>query len=77
LVVMAPRSSAAERYVIEEPASPEETQRLFGMSDKRAATLAKWAAEALRAVEPTGHKVVRKAAKRGSKRVVKKSSAKR
>jgi hypothetical protein len=74
---MAPRTSAAERYIIEEPASPEETQRLLGVSKKRAITLAARATEALRAVEATTGKVVRKAAKRESKRVAKKSPAKR
>jgi hypothetical protein len=44
-------SSTAARYIIDEPASPEETQELFGIGDKRAAKLDRWAQEALVAVE--------------------------
>ena len=77
---MAPRTATAERYIIDEPASLEETQQLFGMSDKRAATLAKWAAEALRAVEhaPAATRASKASPKRTSKRATKKkTSAKR
>jgi hypothetical protein len=74
---MASRTSAAARYIIEELASPEETRRLFNVSVKRAATLATWAADALRTVEPTSRKGAAKRVKSGSKRVAKKSSAKR
>ena len=74
---MAPKTSSAERYIIEDPATPEEAQRLFGISDKRVATLAKWADEALRAVESSPRKPPVKAAKRGSKRAVSKRTAKK
>lgn len=51
---MVPRTtSTAERFIAEEVASPEETAELLGMSPKRAATLARWAAEALRDVDST------------------------
>ena len=74
---MAPKTSSAERYIIEEPATPEDAQRLFGISDKRAATLAKWADEALRAVESSPRKSPVKAAKRGPKRAASKRTAKK
>jgi hypothetical protein len=52
---MAPRTSTAtaDRYVVEEVASPAATKRLFGIDDERAAKLTKWAEDALRAVEPS------------------------
>ncbi len=37
-----------ERHVVDEVASPAATKRLFGVDDKRAGTLTKWAEEARR-----------------------------
>ncbi len=72
---MAPRPSAAARYIIHEPAAPEETQRLFGIGDKRAAKLDRWAHEALVAAE--SHTVSKTAAKPSARRLTKKATAKR
>lgn len=62
---MAPRSSTAQRYIVEEVASPAATQRLFGVESARATELGRWAEDALRAVEKP-KKGARKAAKRSS-----------
>jgi hypothetical protein len=62
---MGPRSSTAERYIVEEVASPAATERLFGVEKARATELGRWAEDALRAVEKTsGPKGARKPAKR-------------
>jgi hypothetical protein len=71
---MASHSSATARYIIEEPASPEETQRLFGIKGKRAAKLDRWVTEAL-AVEHVHH-ASKKKAKSGSKHKARHSAKK-
>jgi len=40
------------RYLVDGAASPAATQRLFGIDDERAATLARWVDEALRSSDP-------------------------
>jgi hypothetical protein len=80
---MAPRaSSPAARYIIDEPASPEETRQLFGIGVKRAAKLERWAHEALvaaegrtpsKAVKPNARRPTKKRSKR---RPTKKAAAK-
>ncbi len=72
---MASRSSSAVRYIIEEPASPEETQRLFGIKGKRAAKLDRWVTEALAATKEVHH-ASKKKAKSGSKRKARHSAKK-
>jgi hypothetical protein len=84
---MAPRTSTAARYIVDEVASPEATKRLFGIDDQRAATLSQWVAEALEAqAEPQsatqppsskGSKAARQASKRLRRGGPKKASAKR
>jgi len=70
---MGGRTSTAARYIVDEVASPAATKRLFGIDDKRAATLTKWAEEALQAVEGPPP---RKASVHGVKRLAKKSAVK-
>ena len=41
------RVSSAARFIVPEIPTIEETQRIFGMSNRRVATLAKWVSEAL------------------------------
>ena len=68
---MAPRSSTAQRYIVDEVASPAATQRLFGVENARATELGRWAEDALRAVEKTSP------SSKGARKTAKRSSAKR
>jgi hypothetical protein len=70
---MAHRTSTA-RFIVEEPATLEEVQELFGIDDKRAARLTLWVHEAR--VASDQQRATEKVRKPSARRSVKKARAK-
>jgi hypothetical protein len=71
---MSPRTSTAERFIVEEPATLEEVQELFGIDDERAARLTRWVHEAR--VASDQHRATERVVKPRARRSVKKTRTK-